>query len=313
MIATTGDRLQRLPARPCQPRELAAALRAVWQDCWRAAQGGDVARALTSNLVVAVPAEGEAAGREAIARVFPRTPCRAFLFVVSREDRPIEAELSVVTRRHGGVHDIVLEEVVVRMPKARLGGLPGLVRPLLMNDLPSHLYWRLDWPHDAVFGKALHELCEHVIVDSTHAADAQSALARCGEWRRHGRRVTDLSWLRARPWRRALAEAFERIAFDPALPHRGTIRCGKPGLASALLLAQWLQARLGASIDVEVTDGREPDRLLLRAGEAEVAVEAADDDLRIDVSTCSRCYLPFQQPASRGAEGDLLAAAVDVG
>ncbi|MFM1871573.1 MAG: hypothetical protein RL398_995 [Planctomycetota bacterium] len=313
MIATANNRLRRLPARACPPRDLAAALRAVWQDCWRAADGGDVARALTNNLVVAVPAEDEASGRDAIERVFPRTPCRAFLFLVSREDRPIEAELSVVTRRHGGVHDIVLEEVVVRMPKARLGGLPGLVRPLLMNDLPSHLYWRLDWPHDAVFGRALQELCDHVIVDSTHAVDAQAAVTRAGEWRRHGRRVTDLSWLRARPWRRALAEAFERIPYDPAQPHRGTIRCGKPGLASALLLAQWLQARLGASVAVEVTDGREPDRLVLRSGEAEVSVESADEDLRIDVTTGSRCYLPCKQPASRGTEGDLLAAAVDVG
>lgn len=317
---------QRTATRHCAPRELPAALRDIWRECLVGAPHADVARALTCNLVVAVAAGDEATGREAIARLHARTPCRAFLFVVGEaDDSPAtghhDAEVAAVIRARGSERDIVLEEVVVRLPRQRLASLPGLVRPLLVNDLPNHLYWQLDWPHDQVFARALHDLCEHVIVDTGRAADPRAAVHRVQALQQRGHRITDLSWLRAKPWRRALAEAFERLPHARHradqdhlhdLPCHGSVHCRPENLAPALLLAEWLQRRLGAALEFVVGPAVANERVRLCTGDHEVEVELAGPELHIGVATGERRHEPFRHAALRRSDDELLAAALDV-
>lgn len=313
----------RTATRRCAPRELPGALRDIWRECLVDAPQADVARALNCNLVLAVAAADEAAGRDALARLHARTPCRAFLFVVDDGSGTghHDAEVAAVVRTRGPERDIVLEEVVVRLPRQRLASLPGLVRPLLVNDLPNHLYWQLDWPHDQVFARALHDLCEHVIVDTSRAAEPRSAVQRVQALQQRGHRITDLSWLRTKPWRRALAEAFERLPAGPALaepahlhdlPCHGSVHCRPENLAPALLLADWLQRRLGAALEFVVGDAIAIERVRLCTGDHEIQVELAGHELHVGVAIGDRRHEPFRHPAQRSSEGELLAAAVDV-
>lgn len=322
MIGNGKPRLERSATRDTDVRGIGAALRSLWQDCSPDEGEGDVARALTTNFVLVATQATEDAARLALARVFPRTPCRAFLVLIadaaaadtasSGAAASVRTEITAATRCNGNTRDIVLEEVVIRMPHSRLSRLPGIVRPLLVNDLPSHLYWRADWPTDGPLADALLDLCEHLIVDSS-APQRGPTLEQLQAWRLRGTHNTDLAWLRLRPWRRALAEAFERIPWQPGQPTRGTIRHHTAGAASVVLLARWLERRLGATIDLDESGSQDPDHLLLRTGEFEVCIELQQGQLAAYVSTPARCDLPFRLPASRGSEGDLLAAAVDVG
>ena len=45
----------------------------------------------------------------------------------------------------------------------------------------------------------------------------------------------------------------------------------------------------------------------------EVEVVTKHPQLRVHVTTPEHCYLPFAVPMSRGTDGDLLGAAIDIG
>jgi len=310
VTAGTRTQLIRTATRPTDVRGIGGALRSLWRDCCPEDAGGDVARSMTTNFVLVAGADAEAEARAALERVFPRTPCRAFLILVDGAAAAVATEVTAVTRCHGDTRDIVLEEVVVRLPAAKLTRLPGIVRPLLVNDLPGHLYWRHDWPQDQALANASLDLCDHLIVDSQRGSPG---LERLEQVRQQGVRVTDLTWLRLRPWRRALAEAFERITWHPGQPTRAIIRHASSGAASVVLLARWLEQRLAARIDLDESGSADPDHLVLTTGDVEVCVELEQGQLAVYVTTDAHCDLPFRLPASRGCEGDLLAAAVDVG
>ena len=71
-----------------------------------------------------------------------------------------------------------------------------------------------------------------------HGGDyTKAALRAVQDRRRRGQHITDLSWLRLRPWRRALAEAFERVPWTPGTKASGSVRHGRMATAAAILLA----------------------------------------------------------------------------
>lgn len=292
------------------------ALRGLWSQCSSSNGGGEVARSLAINLVGLADAGDEAALRDAVARLQARTPCRAFLLLTDpRATKPV-AEVAATTRTHGGLHDIVLEEIVVRVPEAGLDQVPGLVRPLLVNDLPNHLYWASPWPRLERHFDDLAGLCDHAVVDTRLFRAPARELGHLAARRGSGRRLTDLTWLRLRPWRRALAEAFERVPWRAAPGSAVTIRHGGAATASALLLGQWLEARLSARVAFDATDAADsvcPAAIDLRSSGCEVEARAEGNHVTVHVTTADSCYLPFKVPISRGRDGDLLAAAIDHG
>lgn len=307
--------LVRTPPRTADWKKIPEAMRGLWQACMPDV-GGDVARSLTINFVgVGALAEQDAL-REATDRLQRRTPCRAFLLLIDADAKPGTAELTALTRCQGSMRDIVLEEIAIRLPETAFAQMPGLIRPLLMNDLPNHLFWATRWPQDEQLFDALARLCDHAVVDSRRFGDVARELAAVERRRARGQRLTDLSWLRLRPWRRALAEAFERVPWRPGTPTTGVIRHGRGATAAAALLADWLRARLGASLELDAAGDPTvscPDSVLLATGGFEVEVVSRQPQLRVHVTTPEHCYLPFAVPMSRGTDGDLLGAAIDLG
>lgn len=312
----TGPTFVRTPARQAEWKKIPDGMRALWKACLPEQDGGDVARSLAINFVgVAATADHDELG-QALDRLQRRTPCRAFLIVLDEQAKVGTAELAATTRSHGSVRDIVLEQITIRVPENAFAQIPGLVRPLLMNDLPNHLFWATRWPQDGAGFDALARLCDHVVVDSRRFADPARDLRAVQERRARGVRATDLTWLRLRPWRRAIAEAFERVAWAPGTPATGTVRHGRGAAAAALRLADWLRERLAAKVELDASGDAActcPDSVVVRTDVFEVELEAKAPHVRIHVTTPAHCYLPFSVPMSRGTDGDLLGAAIDMG
>ena len=160
----SGPTLVRTPTQTAEWRTIHEGLRKLWKACLPDQDGGDVARSLTINFVAVADAGDAPILAEATARLQNRSPCRAFLLLVDEAADPGRAELAATTRCHGSTRDIVLEEITLRVPPRAFAQVPGLVRPLLMNDLPNHLFWAKAWPTDERALDAVASMCDHVVV-----------------------------------------------------------------------------------------------------------------------------------------------------
>jgi len=294
--------------------ELPEALSALWDACMQDQKGSDVARALTANFVGVATAPHAGCLIDATEQLQRRSPCRAFLLVID-DDAPNEtAELSATTRKHGPLRDIVMEQIVLRLHRDDLRRMPGLLRPLILDDLPSHLLWALPWPADDANFETLAEMCQHAIVDSRSFGNPARELQLIRERRARGERISDLSWLRVQPWRRALAESFERFEWQPGTEVRGTIRHGREARTTAMLLGDWLHERLAAQIALEPGGDDSllgPAHVTLMVGDIEIVVEHRDGKLITHVTTPQVCLLPFSDNAMRGSDAELLVLAMD--
>jgi hypothetical protein len=83
-----------------------------------------------------------------------------------------------------------------------------------------------------------------------------------------------------------------------------------------MLLGSWLEGRLGAKMRLDgsaESDSVCPQKVELNVGGYELKLEAPAAHIVVHVTTPEHCYLPFKVPTSRAREGDLLAAAIDIG
>lgn len=316
---TTTSGLPRTTPVAVPPTGIGRGLQDLWRSCCPAEPGGQVNRALAINFVGVAAVRHGAELRETLDRVARRMPCRAFLVELDDAVTGIDAAVSAATRALGNTQEIVLEQVDLRLPAAAFAKVVGIVRPLLENDLPTHLFWALPGPNAVPNVEPLLDLCDHVVVDSARSAAPAADLHRLRKWQRTRRKLSDLNWLRLRAWQRALAEGFERVQYCPGDPVAVTIRCASPGIAASLLLGRWLEQRLEATVSVEPDDqaneaanGPQPVAVLLEQGDT--AIEAVFDagQIRVMAKTATICFVPFVVPASRGSVGDLVAAAIDL-
>lgn len=309
-----GPSLDRTETYEASWTELPDALNRLWDACMQDQEGSDVARALTSNFVGVAKVAHAQCLIDATEQLQRRSPCRAFLLLID-DDAPTEtAELTATTRKHGPLRDIVMEQIVLRLRRDDLRRAPGLLRPLILDELPCHMLWALPWPRDERNFELLLEMCEHAIVDSRSFGDPERDLHVIRERRVRGERISDLSWLRLQPWRRALAEAFERFEWRPGTAVRVTIRHNREARTSALHLANWLKVRLDAEVAYE-RGGDDallgPEHVAMQVGEIEIAVDHRDGMLVTHVTTPSVCLLPITNSAARGSDAELLVMAMD--
>lgn len=304
----------RTPTKTVMPRAIPDALRAIWRDCRDSECEEHISRSLTMNLVVIAPQYRERELRALLDALAARQPCRAFLAVVTAGDGAITASVHGAARVVGSTKDLVLEQIDLQVPRSAIGQLPGLVRPLLVNDIPTHFYWADAWPRDSREFDALANVADHSVVDTARFELPASELDAIEHRRRAGRTLTDLNWLRVRPWRRAMAEVFERTKFVPFAKTTVTVRHGDGGMAAATLLGRWLERRLAATVVLEATAGPMDPIVGIEVVHSEATAAATLKDSRIVVAVedHASCFLPFSIPSSRGTERDLLAAAIDL-
>ena len=229
------------------------------------------ARASVLNLIVTV-VDGAAADRvvQTLLGLGVRHPSRAVVLVPElggAADEPLDARIS--THCHdatGGGDRICYEEVVLTVRGEAASHLNGIVAPLLIHDLPTHVWWPGDPPfNDAVFDQLL-EMGDRLIVDTADFGDLLTGLRRLANLRRHSG-VGDLTWERLAWWQELTAQFFDAPRFRRYLPNLSRLRIQyavptapgalvrvaqedvTPGVAApmaqALLYAGWIATRLG--------------------------------------------------------------------
>jgi glucose-6-phosphate dehydrogenase assembly protein OpcA len=227
------------------------------------------ARASVLNLIVTV-VDAEAADRvvHTLMGLGVRHPSRAIVLVPEPHVAASPMDARISTHCHdatGGGDRVCYEEVVLSVRGEAASHLSGIVAPLLIHDLPTHVWWPGDPPFgDPVF-EQLVEMGDRVLLDSADFSDLLTGLRRLGTLRRSSG-VGDLSWERLSWWQELTAQFFDaprfrrylpnlsRLSIRYAVPPSGSSRREEddevaPGVAApmaqALLYAGWIATRLG--------------------------------------------------------------------
>ena len=219
------------------------------------------ARASVLNLIVTVPDAGEA--ERVVGTMLGlgfRHPSRAVVLVANRDAPESSIDASVSAHCHptngGGAADqVCYEEVILTVRGEAAEHLDGVVAPLLIHDLPTHVWWPGSPPFsDATFDQLL-EVGDRIIVDSSDFDDLLLGMRRLATLRRRSG-IGDLSWKRLGWWLELTAQFFDaprfrrylpnlnRVLVDYVLPSRGTAEDSPSPIAQALLYAGWIASRL---------------------------------------------------------------------
>ena len=226
------------------------------------------ARASVLNLIVPVVDEA-AADRvvHTLGGLGVRHPSRAIVLVPERGagKDPIDARVSTHCNDVTGAGDrVCYEEVVLTVRGEAAEHLSGIVAPLLIHDLPTHVWW----PGDPAWGDEVFEqlvdMGDRIIVDSSDFGDLLHGLRRTANLRRRSG-VGDLSWERLSWWQELTAQFFDAPRFRRYLPNLSGLAIryavpsptsrrhdedeevapGVPGpMAQSLLYAGWIATRL---------------------------------------------------------------------
>ena len=227
------------------------------------------ARASVLNLIVTVVDEA-AAERvvHTLVGLGVRHPSRAIVLVPQHgaQAAPIDGRISThCNDASGGGDRVCYEEVVLTVRGEAAEHLSGIVAPLLIHDLPTHVWWPGDPPWDDPVFDQLVEMGDRVIVDSSDFSDLLTGLRRTSTLRRRSG-VGDLSWERLTWWQELTAQFFDAPRFRRYLPNLSRLHVryalespvghrhdedeevapGVPApMAQALLYAGWIATRLG--------------------------------------------------------------------
>jgi glucose-6-phosphate dehydrogenase assembly protein OpcA len=222
-------------------------------------KGSSHARASVLNLIVIVL--DDAAADRVVSTLMDlgvRHPSRAIVLVPDpgASERSIDARISTHCHvpREGGDR-VCCEEVVLAVRGEAAGHLAGIVSPLLIHDLPTHVWWPGDPPfRDPIFDQVV-DLGDRVLVDSGDFSDLGAGLRRIAGLRRHSG-LGDLSWERLAWWQELTAQFFDARRFRRYLPNLSRLRVRyavapdddgsvAAPMAQALLFAGWIATRLG--------------------------------------------------------------------
>ena len=184
---------------------------------------------------------------DTVLRVAARHPARAIVILADPKGEPmIESDISL--RRSDSGDETELVQLEVRGEPAY--HLASIVQPLLIPDIPVHLWLVGAPPLTQAFRPETVALCQLIILDTAAYADTAAALQEVSrQLRAHGDalRIGDVAWERLRPWREAIATAFDGPAVRPWLQRIVGIDIvssgDRPGV-EAWLLGGWMTSRL---------------------------------------------------------------------
>ncbi|MGY1603219.1 glucose-6-phosphate dehydrogenase assembly protein OpcA [Geodermatophilus sp. SYSU D00815] len=208
--------------------------------------GGAVLSGVALTLVVVADEGRVAEAEEAATLAAEQHPCRLLVVVRRQIEAPqprLDAEVLIGGRLGPG------EAVVMRMYGRLALHAESVVLPLLAADAPVVSWWHAAAP-ERMATDPLAVIADRRITDSSLADDPVAALrTRAGDYAPGD---TDLTWTRSTPWRATLTSTVDSVAGRRGEPVRirgGRVE-GRPGNATAELLAGWLSSRSGTRVDV---------------------------------------------------------------
>lgn len=148
----------------------------------------------------------------------------------------------------------------------------SVVLPLLLPDAPVVVWWPVDAPqHPAK--DPLGALAQRRITDMYAVENPLAALEQRGSSYTPG--DTDLAWTRLTPWRSMLAAALDQ-AKETITTAAVESEADNP---SAELLARWLEARLGVSVERVLTAGPVVTGVRLGTAKGEIVIDRPEGPL----------------------------------
>lgn len=195
-----------------------------------------------------------------VTTVAERHPARAIVISADRS-RPhgIESDISLRLSPSGAYIELVRLDVGGEAARH----LTSIVEPLLIPDIPVHLWLVGAPPLEQAFSADAVALCDRLILDSRAYADVAATLQLITQQlARYGSalNLSDIAWERVRPWREAVAHAFNGPAVREWLRFItgvDIVQAGPRLTPEAWLFAGWLGSRLrwegDRQPDVDVT------------------------------------------------------------
>ncbi len=213
----------------------------------------------TLNLIVSrgqpIASRGQPAVEQTLATLGWHNPSRTVVLCRHQEPRldariAIDCWMSRAPGEAGYCHD----RIKLIADDARLEHAESLVAPLLVRGLPTVLWLCDETPapgEEVLLGRAEHAVLDSGSVETTRALRRAAALGASTV-------VHDLAWGRLEHWRALIAASFDAPDQLALLAGVETIEIdhGAAAVADALLLAGWIVARLGWSLEGCHGDGR---------------------------------------------------------
>ena len=185
---------------------------------------------------------------DTVLNVAARHPARAIVVLGDPYGEPM-IESDIALRRSDSGAPTELVQLEVRGEPAR--HLASIVQPLLIPDIPVHLWLVGAAPLTQAFRPEAVALCSRIILDTAAYADSAAALrelARRLQEYGSALRLGDIAWERLRPWREAVASAFDGPALRPWLRRIvgvDIVSSDDGPAVEAWLIGGWLASRLG--------------------------------------------------------------------
>ncbi|MFR0356067.1 glucose-6-phosphate dehydrogenase assembly protein OpcA [Streptomyces sediminimaris] len=164
------------------------------------------------------------------------------------------------------------ETVVLRTYGEVSDHADSVVLPLLLPDAPVVVWWPVDAP-EVPAKDPLGALAQRRITDLYAVGDPLATLEQRA--RSYAPGDTDLAWTRLTPWRSMLAAALDQ-AHTTIVSGAVEAEADNP---AAELLARWLEARLGVTIDRVVTAGPVVTAVRLGTGSGDIVIDRPEGPL----------------------------------
>ncbi len=267
-----------MPTAAIEPEKILKDLRNLWSDLGRDAEvSGGVLRACGMTLVVAAESAADCEElRHTLGVLMHNHPARAIVLRLN-ENPGLDANVFSQCWMPFGKHQqICAEGIEITAGVSELNYVAQLLLPLIVSDLPAVLWCRGPRVFSGGAFLPLLPLVQKTIVDSTTAADPQSAIAAIRSLRRDGRQVADLAWTKLTGLREMMASLFDEGAAKGIQSVQVFYGGGIPS-PSAIYFADWMGRVLpGAQVSLARSEGPRGLRSVVFSGDTPLTITRPD-------------------------------------
>ncbi|MCS6710602.1 6-phosphogluconolactonase [Brachybacterium sp. EF45031] len=178
---------------------------------------------------------------EAASHASHEHPCRVIVVDADEENPESGLDAEIRLGRDAGAGEII----ILRAKGRTMDSLDTLVMPLLLPDAPIVTWWPDHAPSSPVHD-VLGRMAQRRITDVAACADPLASLKRLRRGYASG--DSDMAWSRLTRWRGLLATAVET---PPVSAPTGATVTGPKDSAAVVLLASWLEEKLGIEVALE--------------------------------------------------------------
>jgi glucose-6-phosphate dehydrogenase assembly protein OpcA len=207
------------------------------------------ARTVILNLLVISEEDSRNDAERALGAVLGKRAARV-LHIVETESAESDISLSARCYLDYERKSVCFQEVLIESGADGVGDAPGSWTPLLIRDIPVYVLWLARFSGRRTLLDHVQEQADKLIIDSEYALSAGDSAedvhkAITGVMRPEGFGVSDVTWNRMLPLRRATAHVFDQEDLARELFEIEALELsGTPPMFGALYLA-WFATRLG--------------------------------------------------------------------